>query len=245
VSARVLAGAGVLAAAALFVVFVLLVRAEPRPGLAAGGLVLAAVAAVVVRGPRWAPLLAIPVAVAVLDRMRVYVPFSLERPEEIGSLVFSLLVLAVVGVCLVTGPVAVLSTYRAVRRATTWSAAGGLAVAALLGVALAASAQPDQGEGLTAAERASLPQVVMDDYRYVPDALSVQAGQELQVLLVNDDTETYRLVLDELDVDVVVPSGREAVVRLRPEARGTFTWYSSEEDGEHRALGMVGTLEVR
>lgn len=74
--------------------------------------------------------------------------------------------------------------------------------------------------------------------------LQAQAGTELALLLVNNDTETYRFVVDELDVDVVVPSGRQAVVRvLAPDPR-TFASYSSEEDGEHRDLGMEGTLVV-
>lgn len=85
----------------------------------------------------------------------------------------------------------------------------------------------------------------MDDYGYAPNVLQAQAGTELAVLLVNDDTETYRFVVDDLGVDVVVPSGRQAVVRVLAREARRFAFYSSEEEGEHRDLGMEGTLVVR
>ncbi len=61
----------------------------------------------------------------------------------------------------------------------------------------------------------------------------------------NEDTETCRFTVDELALDVIVPSGRTAIVRLVPPVTGTYTFYSSEEDGEHRDLGMEGIIVAR
>jgi len=240
---QLVAAAGIAGIAALYASYVLFVCAEPRPGLAAGSLLILAVAGLVVAGVRWAPLLAVPLGVAVVDRLGVYVPFSLERPDETGGLAFSLLSLVVVGVAAASGAVATALAYGvAVPRPGVLTALGSsLLVAALLGL-LAPQAQADQGAELSAQQVAVFPRVVMDDYRYAPDVLQAQAGTELAVLLVNDDTETYRFVIAELDVDVVVPSGRQAVVRVLAADPRTFAFYSSEEDGEHRDLGMEGTL---
>lgn len=75
-----------------------------------------------------------------------------------------------------------------------------------------------------------------------PPVLTAQVGTELVELLVDDDTETYRFVVDELDL-AVVPSGREAVVRVAPARPGTLA-PNSEAGGEHRTLGMPGSLVV-
>lgn len=242
---QLVAAAGIAGIAVLYASYVLFVRAEPRPGLAAGSLLILAVAGLVIAGVRWAPLLAVPLGVAVVDRLGVYVPFSLERLEETGGLAFCLLCLLVVGVAATSGVVATTLAYRmSVPFPGVLTALGtSLLVAALLAL-LAPQAQADQGADLSTAQVATLPRVVMDDYNYAPAVLQAQAGTELALLLVNNDTETYRFVIDELDVDVVVPSGRQAVVRvLAPDPR-TFAFYSSEEDGEHRDLGMEGTLVV-
>lgn len=242
---QVLAAAGIAGIGLLFAAYVLVVRAEARPGLAAGSLLILGVAGAVLAGVRWAPLLAVPLGLAVVDRLAVYVPFSLARPDETGGLVFSALCLVVVSVAVAAGVAATWQAYgRPLARPLAVVGAGAALVLLALTALLVPQAQPDQGDGLTAEQVAALPRVVMDDYRYAPDVLTATVGTELAVLLVNDDTETYRFVVDALGVDVVVPSGREAVVRLVPTAPGSLAFYSSEEAGEHRALGMVGTVLV-
>lgn len=240
------AAAGIAGIAVLYASYVLFVHAEPRPGLAAGSLLILAVAGLVVAGVRWAPLLAVPLGVAAATGWGFTCPSASNGPTRPAALAFSLLCLVVVGVAAASGVVATALAYGvAVPRPGVLTPLGSsLLVAALLGL-LVPQAQADQGGDLSTEQIAALPRVVMDDYRYAPDVLQAQAGTELTVLLVNDDTETYRFVVDELDVDVVVPSGRQAVVRvLAPEAR-RFACYSSEEEGEHRDLGMEGTLVVR
>lgn len=232
--------------AILFALFMTVVRAEPRWDLAAGALLLLAAAALVVTGVRWAPALALPVGLAVLDRVQVYVPFSLERPDDLAGVLFSAACLVSVGIGAVAGPLATWNAYRPpARGATGVSVVGGVALAAGMAVVFAGAAEPDQGRGLSRAEVAELPVVVMDDYTFTPSRLDVAAGEETAVRLVNDDTETYSFVVDELGVSVTVPSGREAVVRLRADAPGPLAFYSAEEAGEHRELGMEGVLVAR
>lgn len=242
-----LLAAGALAVdAALFALYMTVVRAEPRWDLAAGALFLLAAAALAAAGVRWAPALALPVGLAVLDRVQVYVPFSLERPDELVGLLFSAVCLVAVGVGAVAGPMATWQAYRGpVRWAAAISLVGGLALTVVLAVALATAAEPDQRQGLSDAEVAQLPTVVMDDYLFSPSRLVIGAGEETVLRLVNDDTETYSFVVPELGVDVTVPSGREAVVRLRPEEPGRTVFFSDEEAGEHRELGMEGVILAR
>lgn len=242
-----LVAAGALTAdAVLYALFMTVVRAEPRWDLAVGAVLLLAAAALVIKGVRWAPAVALPIGLAVLDRVQVYIPFSLERPDDLTGVLFSGACLVSVGVGAVAGPLATWNAYRPpTRGAAGVSVVGGVALAAGMAVLFAGAAEPDQGRELRRDDVARLPVLVMDDYRFTPSRLVVDAGEETAVRLVNDDTETYSFVVDELGVSVTVPSGREAVVRLRADAPGPFVFYSAEEAGEHRELGMEGVLVAR
>ncbi|MGF1652232.1 MAG: cupredoxin domain-containing protein [Actinomycetales bacterium] len=249
-AATLLCGITLLAAAALVASFFTFVRGEPRPELAlSSGLAITVAAVLVLRRVPGAPLLAVALSLflVLFPALRKYYAFSLERPDETVGLVFSVAALAVAGVAATTGLTATVARFRLLpptRAAAGVAATVGLVAAVVTGALIARTAPPDQGADLSDAELAALPQVVMDDFRFTPDRIEIVTGEDLVVRLVNDDTETYRFTIDELDVDVVVPSGRSAVARVTPAAAGTLTFYSSEEGGEHRDLGMVGEIVV-
>ena len=248
----VVSGVTLIASALLVGAFFLVVRGEPRIDLAAGsGLLLLAVAVATLRRVPFAALLGVPLTgfLVLFPALRRYYAFSFERPDETLGLVFSVAALAVAGVVATSGVAATVARIGGVRALAGRGAAVGAVVVGLLagavvGVVVASDAQPDQSDGLTAAEVENLPGIVMDDYRFTPDRLEGVVGEELVIRLTNDDTETYRFTIDELGVDTIVPSGRTAVVRLTPEAPGQLEFYSSEEGGEHRDLGMVGQIDV-
>ncbi len=246
-----LAGWAVLAAALVVTAFFLLVRGEPRPGLAASGAVVAVVGVAILTRVRFAAVLSVALGLfmVLFPALRKYYAFSLERPDEILGFGFTVVAVGVAAVLLVAGAVA---TIAAVAPRSIPRGRGPLLGTVVLSVIVAAVglagfsalSQPDQRGELSSADVAALPEVVMDDFRYTPDRLRAVSGKELVLRLRNDDVESYRFTIDELDIDVIVPSGREAVVRVTPNEPGALTFYSSEEGGEHRDLGMIGTIEV-
>ncbi len=247
----VLSGWSLLAAGVLVVVFFLVVRAEPRPELAASALVVAGVGLATLLRVPFAAVLSVPLGLFLLlfPALRKYYSFSLERPEEVGGLAFTLVALAIAGIVLTSGGLAVWAALRSVewsrgRSAVASALLGGLAVGVAAAVVLDSQAQPDQAGELLDEQVAALPAVVMDDFRFVPDRLTARAGTESVIRVVNDDVETYRFTVDLLGLDVIVPSGRTAVVRFTPTRTGTLEFYSGEEGGEHRDLGMVGEIIV-
>lgn len=245
------AGWSLVAAGIVVTAFFLVVRGEPRVDLALSGLVVLGAGVATLRRVPFAALLAIPLGLFMIlfPALRRYYSFSLQRPDELVGLVFTVVAVILAGVVLVSGALAAVASWRPVRAVGTAAAAAtgvvlGLAVAVGYALVVAAQAQPDQSDGLTDAEVAALPVVVMDDFRFTPDQLTAVVGEELAIRLVSEDVETYRFTIDQLDIDVIVPSGRTAVVRITPTEAGTLTFYSSEEGDEHRQLGMVGEITV-
>lgn len=79
-------------------------------------------------------------------------------------------------------------------------------------------------------------------FYFEPNEITVEAGQPVTIML-NSVDMMHDFVIDELDVATeVVPGGESTSVTFTPTEPGEYEFYCSV--GNHRALGMVGTLIV-
>ena len=89
--------------------------------------------------------------------------------------------------------------------------------------------------------------VTMDDMRFQPDELTVRAGETVHLDLENPDRLEHALVIADAGVSQAVAPGAtrglDFVVNLPPGSYPIFCPISDEE-GNHQANGMVGTLVV-
>ena len=100
------------------------------------------------------------------------------------------------------------------------------------------------GGDLTAAERDALPKIALTNFAYAPTPIEVEAGTVFRAMLVNPSDLPHTITIDEWDVDVRVPAGRQAVIEFEvpDDAAGSQEFYCAI--GEHRADGMVDDLVV-
>lgn len=87
-------------------------------------------------------------------------------------------------------------------------------------------------------------EITMESYAFTPSVLEAEAGQTLRIK-VTTLNGMHDFVIDELDVaSQVLTEGKEEILEITiPEdAEGEYTFYCSV--GNHRALGMEGTLTV-
>lgn len=79
-------------------------------------------------------------------------------------------------------------------------------------------------------------------FKFVPNTMTVKEGDTVRVTFKNVGG-THNFVLSDFGVRTsVVPSGSQQVVEFVANKKGSFEYYCSV--GDHRALGMVGTLIV-
>lgn len=91
-------------------------------------------------------------------------------------------------------------------------------------------------------ENVKVVQVEGGSFYFDPDTITVKKGQAVKIVLNSVDT-MHNFVIDEFDVKTeIVQSGNTAEVTFTPDQVGEFEYYCSV--GNHRALGMVGTLVV-
>lgn len=202
--------------------------------------VFAGVAVVAARRMRMASVaLLIPPIAFVASPARTELSFNLARPDDTGWYVFTLAVAVGVGLCL-AGIVALLVDRPAGRWAVVPATlVGAVAFAGLIGLV---DPQPDLGSGLDAATRDALPTVVMVNYAYGVEPVTVD-GDRLRVRLENDSDLPHTFSVDALDLDVFVPAGRDAYVDVViPPSVGGLDVYCAV--GDHEALGMVVELAV-
>ncbi len=85
--------------------------------------------------------------------------------------------------------------------------------------------------------------MVGEDFSFDPDSFTVKAGQEVTVTLTSNDME-HDFVLEDLDVqtETIEEGETGSVTFTAPEEPGEYTYYCSV--GDHRAMGMVGTMIV-
>lgn len=204
-------------------------------------------AALVATGRPWTPLLAPLMALFVLTSpVRADIPYNLARPAETRYFVYTLSLLAALGVSVTVGLGAtVRQRYPGLRASALLPAAvvAGLLLGPLLGGVLRAAApQADASAGFSATELAALPTFAMEDTAYTPSLIEVRANQAVAIRFANSGLLPHAFDLDGTAVQLRVPSGRSGVARFTPPVPGTYTFYCSV--GDHRAAGMVGILKV-
>lgn len=80
------------------------------------------------------------------------------------------------------------------------------------------------------------------NYSYSQTELTVKQGDVVTIHLTND-LGTHNFIIDELDVaSITINSGQSTQVTFTATQKGTYEYYCSV--GNHRELGMVGTLIV-
>lgn len=85
-------------------------------------------------------------------------------------------------------------------------------------------------------------EIDMSNYEYSTTELRVKQGDKVTITL-NSIVGTHNFIIDELDVaSLTISSGNSTEVSFTATQKGTFEFYCSV--GDHRALGMVGTLIV-
>jgi plastocyanin len=240
--------AATLAIAALYAYYV--VAIFPRPNwpympIVAAPLLCAALAAT---GRPWTPLLAPAMALIVLaSPVRGDIPYNLARPGETRYFVYTLVLLAALGVAVTVGIAATLRQRGRggpLRATVAAVVIGGLLLGATIGGLLrATSGERDTAAGFTDAELAAMPTFAMGDLYFAPSLIEVRAGQTVAIRFTNDGLLPHAFDFDGDRVHLRVPPGRSGVAVFTPSVPGTYTFYCGV--GDHRAEGMVGTLIVR
>jgi plastocyanin len=106
--------------------------------------------------------------------------------------------------------------------------------------------------GAQAAEAVRRIAVTMGDYRFVPDKISVQNGETVELELTNTDSLTphnFTLQAAEagVELDVDVSAGKTKIVDITPLVPGIYRFYCNKKlpfMKSHRDRGMEGTLVV-
>ena len=240
-SLRHLAAGSLALLAATLVADATVLAGTPNPGMAAlAVLPLAALVALRSRR-RWATapaLLAVAAAAAVRASA---LSFDLVRPGTVLPFAVAVLELLALGGALAAA-VALLAGGGGAR--SRWAGpAAGLGAAAAIGALLLVASPQDRHTGDLSAEQVrALPVVETTNYRFGPSQLRFATGDDVALRLVNGSDDPHRFAVEELGVDVLVPSGRERVVVLEDVPAGTHRITCTE--GSHLEDGMQGRLTV-
>ncbi len=79
-------------------------------------------------------------------------------------------------------------------------------------------------------------------FKFAPKSITVNQGDKVKIVFKNISGK-HDLVIDEFDVKTdVLDAGGEETIEFVADKKGTFEFYCSV--GNHRAMGMVGTLSV-
>jgi heme/copper-type cytochrome/quinol oxidase subunit 2 len=195
---------------------------------------------------RWAPLLAVLWCVlSVVPGLEPYT-YDLTHPAETGNFIGTLLSLVLLLVTVVAGVAAMIYRTRQVagERGARWLTGFLIGMATfVLGASLvAAIPASDATAGVSAKALAQLPALVAGRNRFDRTELRARVGETVALRLENSDTQVHSFDIDELNVDVPIPTGTPALALFTPTTPGTFTFYCKVTG--HREAGMVGTLVV-
>ncbi len=88
------------------------------------------------------------------------------------------------------------------------------------------------------------PAIVVEttEFAFAPDALTVKAGADSVIRLVNKGIVEHDLTIDALEVKIAVPIGGTTEGTLVAPTAGTYDFYCSLPG--HKENGMVGKLTV-
>jgi plastocyanin len=128
-----------------------------------------------------------------------------------------------------------------------------LSVAIVLTLVLATCGDDDSDDdnagGANATEQTraqsgdEVPVAMLDQMRFEPETLTVQAGDEVTILLTNDGAITHNMSIEDTDVDVDLDGGEEETITFTaPDSPGEFKIWCAIPG--HEAAGMIGTLVV-
>lgn len=81
------------------------------------------------------------------------------------------------------------------------------------------------------------------NYKFEPSTITVKKGDSVKITFQNSGG-FHDFALDEFNIKTaVIPSGQSTTVQFVADKAGTFQYYCSV--GNHRAMGMQGTLTVQ
>ncbi len=85
--------------------------------------------------------------------------------------------------------------------------------------------------------------VVGTEFAFSPSAISVQAGEKVELIFKNEGRASHNLVIEGLEVSTkTIGGGQTDTVEFTAPASGTFTFFCSIPG--HRASGMGGDLKI-
>lgn len=100
--------------------------------------------------------------------------------------------------------------------------------------------EPDGGIGDTQPDREYV--VTAENFSFSPATMTAKVGDMVRITFKNTEG-THDLVIDELGLNTgITTAGEEVVVDFVVLNSGSFEYYCSV--GQHREMGMVGTLVV-
>lgn len=161
--------------------------------------------------------------------------FNLARPEESGWFVWSVALLASVG--LVAAAIVLGHAPTGFRGA---AAAAGVAMGVVAVSTVAVIVVGGAGAAERAPDRLALPEIQLFDAAFGELRFAQDADGDRWALLVNDSALPHTFTVAENGVDVYVPAGRDAVVRL-PASDTPLPVICTI--GDHADEGMVATVD--
>ena len=85
--------------------------------------------------------------------------------------------------------------------------------------------------------------IELTEYRFSPDQLEVELGEEIRIHLINNGSEGHNFILEtHANYDPIIAPGRQANVSFNADTVGTYLMYCTVSG--HRALGMEGTFTI-
>jgi uncharacterized cupredoxin-like copper-binding protein len=122
-----------------------------------------------------------------------------------------------------------------------WLTLMSVALVAVLAVAACGSDDDDNDGGN--AELTGTPVSMKDSMRFEPNALTVKAGDEVQIALSNDGAIKHNMSIEDADVDKDLDGGDSTTVTFTaPDSPGEYKIYCNIPG--HEAAGMTATLIV-
>jgi plastocyanin len=94
----------------------------------------------------------------------------------------------------------------------------------VLAVVLLASAAPSISRGAAAEDTVSL-SLTIKDGKFEPAELHAPAGRALEIRVTNLNTVPSEFESSDLHIEKIVPVGKEAVVRVRPQQPGRYNFF--------------------
>ena len=211
------------------------------------------VAAIVARRFRWAPALGALFAAFLLVEGYMFLRASLTQPDSAVTFAFAATFFATAIVGLLAGVAATVQHGRAPRSrpfvdppAPRWAYPALLAFTALVLGGILSTAIQARGiaSSVSPEALASLPALTTRDYLFDQPEIRAKVGETVALHLVNADTTTHYLDIDELNVHALMPAGKSNVAMFKPTQPGTYTFYCHPHADKAARTGMVGTLIV-